>query len=62
MDKQDIVKIAEGLRMIEEGVEMIQGVMREKNMKSIKDVAAQLIPIFKSDDDSLTESIINRLD
>lgn len=62
MDKQDIVKIAEGLKMIEEGVEMIQGVMREKKMKSIKDVAAQLIPIFKSDDDSLTESIINRLD
>ena len=62
MDKKDIVKIAEGLKMIEEGVEMIQGVMREKKMKSIKDVAAQLIPIFKSDDDSLTESIINRLD
>ena len=62
MDKKDIVKIAEGLKMIEEGVEMIQDVMREKKMKSIKDVAAQLIPIFKSDDDSLTESIINRLD
>jgi hypothetical protein len=62
MKHQDIVEIAEGLRLIEEGVERIQKVMREKNMKSIKDVAAQLIPIFKADDDSLTESVIQRLE
>ena len=62
MDHQDIVEIAEGLRLIEEGVERIQTVMRAKNMKSIKDIAAQLIPIFKADDDSLTESVIQRLD
>lgn len=62
MERQDIVEIAEGLRLIEEGVERIQTVMRAKNMKSIKDVAAQLIPIFKADDDSLTESVIQRLD
>ena len=62
MERQDIVEIAEGLRLIEEGVERIQGVMRAKNMKSIKDVAAQLIPIFKADDDSLSESIIHHLD
>jgi len=62
MEHQDIVEIAEGLRLIEEGVERIQTVMRAKNMKSIRDVAAQLIPIFKADDDSLSESIIQHLD
>ena len=62
MDKRDIMDLAEGLRMIEEGVEKIQGVMREKNMKSIKEVAAQLIPIFKMDDDSLSDSIIDHLE
>ncbi len=62
MENQDIVEIAEGLRMIEEGVERIQSVMRASNMKSIKDIAAQLIPIFKADDDSLSDSIIRRLD
>jgi hypothetical protein len=29
MEKKDIVSIAEGLRLIEMGVEKIQGVMRE---------------------------------
>lgn len=62
MDKQDVIEIAEGLRLIEEGVEKIQGVMREKNMKSIKEIAAQLLPIFKADDDSLSESVIKHLD
>ncbi len=62
MDKKDVLEIAEGLRMIEEGVEKIQTIMREKNMKSIKDIAAQLIPIFKEDDDSLSESVIKHLD
>ena len=62
MDKKDILEIAEGLRLIEEGVEKIQGVMREKNMKSIKEIAAQLMPVLREDDDSLTESVIQHLD
>ena len=62
MDKNDIIEIAEGLRMIEEGVEKIQAVMKERKIKSIKDIAAQLIPIFKADDDSLTESVIEHLE
>lgn len=62
MDKRDIIEIAEGLRLIEEGVEKIQTVMKEKKMKSIKEIAAQLIPIFKEDDDSLSESVIHHLD
>ncbi len=61
MEKEDIIEIADGLRMIEEGVEKIQGVMRERKIKSIADVAAELIPIFKEHDDSLTDSIIKRL-
>jgi hypothetical protein len=61
MEEQDIIRIAEGLRMIEEGVETIQRVMKEKKIKSLKEVAAELIPFFKKDDDSLTESIISRL-
>ena len=62
MEKQDIVNIAEGLRLIEMGVEKIQGVMREKKIKSLKDIAAELIPFFKEDDNELTESVIQRLD
>lgn len=62
MEERDIMKIAEGLRLIEEGVETIQAVMKEKKIKSLKEVAAQLIPFFKKDDDSLTESIISRLE
>jgi hypothetical protein len=61
MEEQDIIRIAEGLRLIEEGVETIQRVMKEKKIKSLKEVAAELIPFFKKDDDSLTESIISRL-
>jgi hypothetical protein len=30
MDKQDVIAIADGLKMIEDGVEKIQSVMREK--------------------------------
>ena len=37
MEKQDVIRIAEGLRLIEEGVETIQGVMKEKNIKSLKE-------------------------
>ncbi|MCG6893669.1 MAG: hypothetical protein LJE65_08700 [Desulfobacteraceae bacterium] len=62
MKKEDVIEIAEGLRLIEEGVERIQTVMKERKIRSIKDVAAQLIPIFKSDDDSLSESVIQHLE
>jgi hypothetical protein len=62
MEHQDIVAIAEGLRLIEEGVMKIQDVMRLKNIKSLQEVAAQLIPLFQKDDDALTEMVINRLD
>ena len=62
MEKQDLMDIAEGLRLIEEGVMKIQGVMRAKNIKSLGEVAAELIPFFKSDDDALTDSVIQRLD
>ncbi|MDJ0783495.1 MAG: hypothetical protein QNJ22_16080 [Desulfosarcinaceae bacterium] len=61
MDKKDVMAIAEGLRLIEQGVETIQGVMREKKIKSIKDIAEELIPFFKADDDSLSESVIKHL-
>jgi CCR4-NOT transcriptional regulation complex NOT5 subunit len=61
MEKKDVLEIAEGLRLIEEGVEKIQAVMREKKIKSIQDVAAELIPFFKKDDDSLSESVIKHL-
>lgn len=61
ISRDDIIRIAEGLKLIEDGVEIIQGIMRKKKIKSIKDIAAELIPVFKSDDDSLSESVINRL-
>ena len=61
MEKQDVLRIAQGLKMIEEGVETIQSVMREKNIKSLSEVAAELIPVFKVDDESLTEAIVTRL-
>jgi len=62
MDKHDLMDIAEGLRLIEEGVMKIQGVMRSKGIKSLQEVAAELIPFFKADDDALTDSVIRRLD
>jgi len=61
LKREDVIRIAEGLKLIEEGVSKIQGVMREKKIKSIKDIASELIPVFQSDDDSLTESVISRL-
>jgi hypothetical protein len=61
LDKRQVVEIAEGLRLIEEGVEKIQSTMREINAKSLRDVAEQLIPIFKEDDDSLSDSIIKHI-
>jgi len=62
MDKQAIMAIADGLKKIEEGVEKIQSVMRAQNIKSIKDVAAELIPILKKNDDEINESIIQHLE
>ena len=62
MNKQSIIAIAEGLKQIEDGVEKIQLVMREENIKSIKEVAAELIPMLKADDDEINESIIKHLE
>ena len=61
MKKADIIDIAEGLKLIEEGVETIQNVMRANKIKSLQEIAAQLIPIFKDDDDSLSDSIVEHL-
>jgi hypothetical protein len=62
MNKQNVILIAEGLKQIEDGVEKIQRVMREQNIKSIKEVAAELIPMLKADDDEINESIIEHLE
>jgi hypothetical protein len=62
MNKNSIIAIAEGLKQIEDGVERIQRVMREENIKSIKEVAAELIPMLKADDDEINESIIEHLE
>jgi len=62
MNKQSVIAIAEGLKQIEDGVEKIQRVMRELNIKSIKEVAAELIPMLKADDDEINESIIVHLE
>lgn len=62
MNKQNVITIAEGLKQIEDGVEKIQRVMREENIKSIKEIAADLIPMLKADDDEINESIIAHLE
>jgi hypothetical protein len=62
MNKQNVIAIAEGLKQIEDGVEKIQRIMREQNIKSIKEVAAELIPMLKADDDEINESIIAHLE
>ena len=62
MDKQAIMAIADGLKQIEDGVEKIQSVMRAQNIKSIKDVVAELIPILKKNDDEINEAIIQHLE
>jgi hypothetical protein len=62
MKKVDIIAIAEGLKLIEDGVETIQNVMRANKIKSLQEIAAQLIPIFKDDDHSLSDSIVKHLD
>ena len=61
MDKQDVITIADGLKMIEDGVEKIQSVMREKKIKSLREVATELIPMLKDDDHEINESIIRHL-
>ncbi len=61
MKKADIIAIAEGLKLIEDGVATIQNVMRDNKIKSLQEIAAQLIPIFKDDDDSLSDSIVKHL-
>jgi len=62
MNKQSVIAIAEGLKQIEDGVEKIQRIMRQENIKSIKEVAAELIPMLKADDDEINESIISHLE
>ena len=62
MNKKSVIAIAEGLKQIEDGVEKIQRAMREENIKSIKEVAAELIPMLKADDDEINESIIAHLE
>ncbi len=62
MDKQAIMAIADALKQIEDGVEKIQSVMRAQNIKSIRDVAAELIPILKKNDDEINEAIIQHLE
>ena len=62
MKKADIIAIAEGLKLIEDGVETIQNVMRANKIKSLQEIAAQLIQIFKDDDHSLSDSIVKHLD
>ena len=62
MNKLSVIAIAEGLKQIEDGVEKIQRVMREQNIKSIKEIAAELIPMLKADDDEINESIIEHLE
>ena len=61
MERDDILKIAEGLRLIEQGVSTIQQVMKEKNVKSISDIAENLMPLFEQHDDVLKTEIINHL-
>ncbi len=61
LEREDVICIAEGMKLIEEGVAKIQSVMRQKKIKSIRDIASELIPVFQSDDDSLTDSVIQRL-
>ena len=62
MEKHDVIEIAAGLKLIEEGVEKIQRIMREQNIKSIREVAAELIPMLKADDDEINESILTHLE
>jgi hypothetical protein len=62
MEKDDVIEIVEGLRLIEEGVARIQTVMRQRKFKSLKDMAQELIPLFNKEDDSLTDSVISHFE
>ena len=44
MEKQDVIDIAEGLKMIEEGVEKIQKVMREKKPNHLEKLPRNSYP------------------
>ncbi len=61
LERKDVIEIAEGLRLIEEGVERIQKVMRDRKIKSIQEIASSLIPIFKQDEDQLSEEVLKHL-
>lgn len=61
MKKDDVLEIAEGMRLIEEGVEKIQMVMRERKIKNLKEMAAKLIPLFEKEDDSITDAVVDHL-
>ncbi len=61
MDHDDILKIAEGIRSIEKGVAIIQKVMKNKQIKSLSDVAADLIPMLEDHENQLRDQIIRRL-
>lgn len=61
MDHDDILKIAEGIRSIEKGVFLIQKVMKDKQIKSLSDVAASLIPMLEDHDNQLRDQIVKRL-
>jgi hypothetical protein len=62
MEKDDVIEIVEGLKLIEEGVAKIQTVMRQRKFKSLKDMAQELIPLFNKEDDSLTESVVSHFE
>ncbi len=61
MEHEDILKIAEGIRAIEKGVSIIQRVMKDKQIKSLSDVAASLIPMLEDHDYQLRDQIIKKL-
>ena len=61
MDSQNILDIAEGLRLIEEGVTKIQDGMRGAKVKSIREMAEELIPVL-GEDDAIRRSILQKLE
>ena len=61
MDRADIIEIAEGLKLLEEGITKIQNVMRNKKIKSIREMAEELLPVL-GEDDSLKASIFKNLE
>jgi hypothetical protein len=59
MENKDVLAIVEGLNLIEEGIKRIQDVMRSHHLKSLKDVAAQLLPVLE-EDDALQDYIVKK--